>query len=221
MTQDMRGNKDERPELGTQHLTSYQSVAKAIFVRANGLIAYENATGASTRLPDERPVQHHERASATTEFRLAYVPSKRRPRTGSTGLGQVHALSKGDTTPPGTPVSADRAGAMELDAGQRRETVRLGIGFDGRYYRYRSYRYDKLSDAFKYAELESGRPGWRVSDRLSQWLEPQHPTDAEQVLMQKFGVTFDGKFYSYEGYRYERCIDAANYAKSQLEPSGK
>lgn len=106
--------------------------------------------------------------------------------------------------------------ATELNADQRRKVAQFGIGFDGRYYRYRDYRYDRLSDALNYAELESSRPGWQASDGPSQWLQPHHPTEAEQALMAQLAVTFDGKYYLYEGYRYDRCIDAINYAKSKI-----
>lgn len=102
---------------------------------------------------------------------------------------------------------------MELNADQRHKVAQYGIGFDGRYYSYLGYRYDRLSDALNYAALDSSRPCWQCSDEPVQWLEPHHPTDAEQALMATMAVTFDGKYYVYEGYRYDRCLDAISYAK--------
>ena len=216
MTQGVRRNRDERLERRTQQLMPYEAVAKAIFVRANGLIAYKTVTGTNKRSADEKPGHYHERPAATKEFHLAYVPSKRGPQNGSTQQGQIHALSKRITMSPATLVSANGVAATEMDADQLRKATQQGVGFDGRYYRYRSYHYDKLSDALDYAELESGRLGGQAFDPLSQWLEPYHPTDAERALMEMFGVTFDGKYYAYERYRYDRCIDAINYAKSHI-----
>lgn len=106
--------------------------------------------------------------------------------------------------------------ATELSADQRRKVAQFGIGFDGRYYRYKDYRYDRLSDALNYAELESGRPGWQATHGFAQWLEPHQPTAAELALMAPLAVTFDGKYFNYESHRYERCIDAINYAKSKM-----
>jgi hypothetical protein len=98
-------------------------------------------------------------------------------------------------------------------ADEKLSAVELGIGFDGRYYRYRDYRYDRLSDAITYAKLESLRSGGSPSEALHPWLEPLRPTEAEGQLMGQFRITFDGRCYIYDGYRYEHCIDAVNYAK--------
>lgn len=37
------------------------------------------------------------------------------------------------------------------------EMTKLGVHFDGRQYRYRDYRYDRLEDALAYARLELAR----------------------------------------------------------------
>lgn len=96
---------------------------------------------------------------------------------------------------------------------EKRLITEYGIGFDGRYYRYREYRYDHLADAIRYAELERARGGRQPAEDQPQWLEPLKPTEDERVLMEQFAVAFDGKFFLYEGYRYERCTDAINYAR--------
>lgn len=99
------------------------------------------------------------------------------------------------------------------DAGEKLPALELGIGFDGRYYRYRDYRYDHLSDAINHAKLERSRSGGHLPEVLHPWLEPLEPTEGEWQLMGQFRITFDGRCYIYDGYRYDHCIDAVNYAR--------
>lgn len=97
----------------------------------------------------------------------------------------------------------------------------IGVGFDGRYYRYRSYRYDLCSDAVRYAELDRYKPQYREKIiQSAPWERAVEPTDAEQHVMKAHGITFDGKYYHYAGYRYERCADAANYADLRSHGQG-
>lgn len=111
------------------------------------------------------------------------------------------------------PSPFDRA---DLSSDERRRIVEFGIGFDGRYYRYREYRYDRLADALNYAELDIGRSGKPVVlPAPPAWLEPHRPSEAERVLMERFSVSFDGRFYIYGSYRYDRCADALSYARRQ------
>lgn len=96
---------------------------------------------------------------------------------------------------------------------ERREAAPLGIGFDGRYYRYRQYRYDRCSDAVNYARLDSTKPAYRskITNALP-WTALEEPTDTERQSMAELGVTFDGKYYRYESYRYDNLGDAIGYA---------
>lgn len=104
-------------------------------------------------------------------------------------------------------------------ADERRQAAELGVGFDGRYYRYRDYRYDHLADALNYARLERARSGGQpVGGQPPEWLEPVQPTDEERQLMAQYAITFDGRFFLYGGYRYDRCSDAANYARLKKAP---
>ena len=103
-------------------------------------------------------------------------------------------------------------------ADEKRQAAELGVGFDGRYYRYRDYRYDHLADALNYARLERAKLGKVPAGGQPQWLEPVQPTDEERKLMAQYAITFDGRFFVYDGYRYDRCIDAANYAKLKKSP---
>jgi hypothetical protein len=103
--------------------------------------------------------------------------------------------------------------AADLGAEERHRIVRYGIGFDGRFYRYREYRYDRLADALNYAKLDSARAGRPPLQAPGEWLAPQRPTAEEREQMASLGSAVDGKQYLYDGYRYERCGDAINYAR--------
>lgn len=97
---------------------------------------------------------------------------------------------------------------------ERREMAPLGIGFDGRYYRYEEYRYDLCSDAVNYARLDRSRRGCRTEhDVQPQWTAPGKPTEDERRVMADLGITFDGTHYRYLDYRYDRLPDAMNYAR--------
>jgi hypothetical protein len=94
-----------------------------------------------------------------------------------------------------------------------RQMAELGVAFDGRYYRYKEYRYDILSDALNYAQLDRSRPTYRAEPYIQPpRVEPEQPTDEEQWLMVELAITFDGKCYCYGGYRYDHFVDAINYA---------
>jgi hypothetical protein len=45
--------------------------------------------------------------------------------------------------------------------------------------------------------------------------------DHEERLMSQYGITAETKaVFRYDGYRYERLVDAVNYARTQQAPSG-
>lgn len=97
---------------------------------------------------------------------------------------------------------------------EKRQMAELGVAFDGRYYRYKEYRYDNLSDALNYAQLDRSRPTYRAEPYTqSQHVEPEQPTDEEQRLMVELSITFDGKWYRYDDYRYDHFVDAINYVQ--------
>ncbi|HYD95315.1 MAG TPA: hypothetical protein VEC01_08315 [Noviherbaspirillum sp.] len=109
-----------------------------------------------------------------------------------------------------------------LPADERDAAASLGVGFDGRFYRYRAFRYDLCSDAVRYAKLDRDKPQYRGKViRAVPWEKPIEPTDEEQRLMQELKITFDGRYYRYESYRYENCADAANYARLRYRESGR
>lgn len=92
--------------------------------------------------------------------------------------------------------------------------VAADVSFDGRYFRYGPYRYDRLTDAVAYAELEraQGRP-------LPQAPRPMGPVvdlrGWDAAAARALGVTFDGKRFLFDSYRYDRSQDALAYARLQ------
>jgi hypothetical protein len=93
-----------------------------------------------------------------------------------------------------------------------------GVVFDGRYYRYKQYRYDLLSDAVSYAQLDVSRPASQQEpDVYPQWVEVDQPAETEWRTMADLKITFDGKYYRYGEYRYEHFADAINYAKLERQ----
>ncbi|NEX64646.1 hypothetical protein [Noviherbaspirillum galbum] len=102
------------------------------------------------------------------------------------------------------------------------ELTKLGIGFDGHYYRYGAYRYERCADAVNYARLERSRPGYQERNHPEPlWLEPPTPTVADQHNMSELAVSFDGKSYRFDGYRYDRLADAINYSQLSHGRSSK
>lgn len=89
-----------------------------------------------------------------------------------------------------------------------------GVAFDGRSYWYRQYHYDLLDDALAYARQDMSRPiGPAESEGHRHWQQADAPNAATLLLMTQLGITFDGKYYRYDDYRYDRFIDAINYAR--------
>jgi len=103
----------------------------------------------------------------------------------------------------GTPSEKDRSWLREL-----------GITFDGRQYRYRKYSYGLLADALAYARLDRDRSTTQETFAdISPWREAEQPTSIERQLMIRIGITYDGQFYRYHGYRYDHLLDAVLYAE--------
>jgi len=129
------------------------------------------------------------------------------------------ATTTGTTGSRNSKVNPDRQMEEErraLPDDERDAAASIGVGFDGRFYRYRTFRYDLCSDAVNYAKLDRGKPQYREKVIAgAPWEKPVEPTDKEQRVMKALGITFDGRYYRYENYRYEHCADAVNYATLQ------
>lgn len=105
----------------------------------------------------------------------------------------------------------------ELERNSEEERHRLGgagVGFDGRKYRYKSFSYDKSTDALNYSHLDRARHGSESESKdLPEWVDAILPTEAERQQMETLGITYDGKQYRYKEYRYDRVADAVSYAR--------
>lgn len=92
-------------------------------------------------------------------------------------------------------------------------TLAAGVSFDGRAYRFGEYRYDRLEDAVAYSELERTRAAAApVAAALPNAASVIDLTDWDADAATGLGVTFDGKFFRYLAYRYDRFADACAYA---------
>lgn len=108
-----------------------------------------------------------------------------------------------------------------LPDAERDVAASMGVGFDGHFYRYRTFRYERCSDAVNYAKLDRVKPQYQAKViNGSAWEKTVEPTDQEQCEMAALGVGFDGRYFRYESYRYERCADAVNYAKLRNRDNG-
>ena len=91
--------------------------------------------------------------------------------------------------------------------------VKADITFDGRQYRYGSYRYDRLEDALVYAQIARARGEAPDFSAAPETAEPA-PGPAETELMAELGITPDERGgYRCGDYRYERLADAVAYAR--------
>jgi hypothetical protein len=88
------------------------------------------------------------------------------------------------------------------------------VGFDGRFYRYADYRYDRRSDAVDYARLDLARPTPVAAARTARTWPVCAPTfPQEPGLLEALAVTHDGRYFRYGTYRYDRWQDAVAYAQ--------
>lgn len=105
--------------------------------------------------------------------------------------------------------------ASGVSTADKARAMRTGISFDGRQFVYRDFKYDQLSDAFSYAELDIRREDRDVLATTSaDWLSRPIPNITDQALMQQFGITFEDWRYRFRDYRYDHLADALNYARS-------
>jgi hypothetical protein len=106
------------------------------------------------------------------------------------------------------------SGVSETD---QNRAMRSGISFNGTQFVYRDFKYDRLTDAFSYADLDIRRAGIRPATTYSvDWLPRPIPNSADQALMQQLGVAFEDWRYRFQDYRHDRLADALNYARCHL-----
>jgi hypothetical protein len=124
------------------------------------------------------------------------------------------SVSTVEPAPAGSEIRAgkhrERGG---VDDDQERLMSAFAIHYDGRCYRYRGYRYDRLQDAVAYAELmESRQPAEAGFDRLIPCDNVRPPSEDDQAIMAALSISFDAGVYRYREYRYDRLADAVNFA---------
>jgi hypothetical protein len=94
------------------------------------------------------------------------------------------------------------------------QAAALEVAFDGRHYRYRSFRYESLDDALRYARADHARPGF-VPDRQfqPQWLPAWQPDAQARALMTELSIEYRQGCFHLGPYRYDRLDDAVVHAQ--------
>lgn len=88
------------------------------------------------------------------------------------------------------------------------------IYYDGRYYRYNGYRYDRLGDAVAYAELMQSRQSTEVGPNpFTPGDTLPLPSASDRELMAAWFISFTAGVYAYREFRYDQLADAVNYAR--------
>jgi hypothetical protein len=102
-------------------------------------------------------------------------------------------------------------------AGDRhRLMAEFSISYNGRHYRYDRYRYDQLEDAVDYARLQCSlapEESLDAADAMPAAEEVDAPDESGRELMAALGITFQDGVYHLGEYRYDRLVDAVNYAR--------
>ena len=109
------------------------------------------------------------------------------------------------------------ASADVLEERQQRSRVmqEFNITYDGRSYQYNGYCYDALADAVGYARLMRSQP---LNENPAGPFVPQSavtiPSNIDRKLMTALGISFQAGRYHFQTFRYDRLVDAVNYAQS-------
>lgn len=137
----------------------------------------------------------------------------RNPAT--TGAPAPNPGNTPDAPPPDVRQGVPRS---NLD-GQEQQMSMMGVRFDGRQYRYRTYRYDRLSDALNYARLQPApAPDGQEEEAFHDIPREALPDESQNHLMAQLGITRQDGRYCYREYRYDRWADAVAYAQLPKTP---
>ena len=91
------------------------------------------------------------------------------------------------------------------------------IYYDGRYYRYNGYRYDRLEDAIAYAELMQSRQSTELGpDPFTPADSLPPPSASDWELMAAWSISFTAGVYTYREFHYDHLADAVNYARLDI-----
>jgi hypothetical protein len=110
-----------------------------------------------------------------------------------------------------TQLSAHGADAVTAD--ESRLMAELSIVRGGRHYFYDGYSYHRLADAIAYAQLVRGQTRVPGSSSPAHCESVDSPTASDLQLMKELSISFEAGRFVFEGFRYDRLIDAANYAR--------
>lgn len=100
-----------------------------------------------------------------------------------------------------------------LSEEERHRLGGAGVGLDGRKYRYKSFSYDNASDTLNHSRPDQNRLDPKcIASEPTAWVDAIEPTAAERRQMATMGITHDGRHYRYMEYRFDRLVDAVNYA---------
>jgi hypothetical protein len=112
----------------------------------------------------------------------------------------------------------------ETDVGEGRLLMSdLSITHHGRYYHFAGYRYERLVDAIAFAQLDRERPSLQRTDppAFVQVDAVEVPTADDRQLMLDLSIAFENGSFVFEGFHYDRLIDAANYARHRRQLGSK
>jgi len=104
------------------------------------------------------------------------------------------------------------------DAERNRLMTEWSIVRQGRHYHYDGYRYERLADAVAYAQLGRARQSPQEDSSAFDRIDAVEPPNAvERELMLELSISFENDSFVFEGFRYDRLIDAANYARHRQQ----
>jgi hypothetical protein len=90
----------------------------------------------------------------------------------------------------------------------------FSIRYDGRHYIFEDYRYDRFADAVSYAQLMRARAQPQQEPHQSKYDKIiESPDGLDRRLMKTLHISFSAGVYEFRGYRYDRLVDAVNYAR--------
>ena len=113
------------------------------------------------------------------------------------------------------PTPANDFTDMADEAEISRLTAEWSIAHRGRYYHYDGYRYECLADAVAYAQLGRARQTPLPDAEAFDVIEP--PNAMERDLIRELSISLENDIFVFEGFRYDKLIDAANYARHRRQ----
>lgn len=103
------------------------------------------------------------------------------------------------------------------EAARGRLMAEWSIVHQGRHYHYAGYRYERLADAVAYAQLGRARQPSQEDFSVFDRIDSHEPTNADRELMRELSISFQNYAFVFEGFRYDKLSDAANYARHRRQ----